>query len=102
MNGCGPAAVHGTYDSHVRVSILDDNPAPMVQHSEPVPRQLERIVSKALSKDRNKRYQTVTDLKLDLEQLREELHLSRSDAGHKMTKARVPAQQRRAMPRNPN
>ncbi len=72
----------GRTDSHVRVSILDDNPAPMAQHSEPVPRQLERIVSKALSKDRNKRYQTVTDLKLDLEQLREELHLSRSDAGH--------------------
>jgi hypothetical protein len=40
-----------------------------------VPRQLERIVSKALGQGaRAKRYQTVTDLKLDLEQLRDELH----------------------------
>ncbi len=73
----------GRTDSHVRVSILDDNPAPMVQHSKPVPRQLERIVSKALAKDRSKRYQTVTDLKLDLEQLREELYISHPEAVHK-------------------
>jgi TolB-like protein/Tfp pilus assembly protein PilF len=44
-----------------------------------VPRQLERIVSKALAKDRTQRYQTVTDLKIDLEQLRDELRLSGID-----------------------
>jgi TolB-like protein/Tfp pilus assembly protein PilF len=43
-----------------------------------VPRQLERIIAKALAKDRLKRYQTITDLKLDLEQLRDELHLESS------------------------
>src|SRR6185295_4309808 len=32
--------------------------------------------SKALAKDRLKRYQTITDLKIDLEQLRDELHIS--------------------------
>ncbi|HYK21850.1 MAG TPA: hypothetical protein VEV42_14000, partial [Pyrinomonadaceae bacterium] len=46
----------------------------------------ERIVSKALAKDRFKRYQTITDLKLDLEQLRDELHYSAntetSEAAH--------------------
>ena len=42
---------------------------------------LERIVSKALAKDKAKRYQTITDFKLDLEQLREELHLSQSGVG---------------------
>src|SRR6476619_1218918 len=68
----------GRTESHTRVSILDHEPAPLLQHVAEVPRQLERIVSKALAKDRSKRYQTVTDLKLDLEQLRDELRSSHS------------------------
>jgi serine/threonine protein kinase/tetratricopeptide (TPR) repeat protein len=71
----------GRTESHTRVSILDHEPAPLLQHVAEVPRQLERIVSKALAKDRSKRYQTVTDLKLDLEQLRDELRLSLSESG---------------------
>ena len=63
----------GKTDSHVRVSIMDQEPAPLTSQSSEVPRQLERIVYKALAKDKSKRYQTATDLKLDLEQLREEL-----------------------------
>ncbi|HEX6718867.1 MAG TPA: protein kinase [Pyrinomonadaceae bacterium] len=66
----------GRTDSHTRVSVIDHEPVPLVQHVSNVPRQLERIVSKALAKDRFKRYQTITDLKLDLEQLRDELHTS--------------------------
>lgn len=69
----------GPTDSHIKVSIIDQDPAPLSQQSAHVPRQLERIVSKALAKDRSKRYQTITDLKLDLEQLREEITLSASD-----------------------
>lgn len=75
----GHAPFEGPTDSHVRVSILDHEPAPLTTQSADVPRHLERIVSKALAKDKAKRYQTVTDLKLDLEQLREELHSSHSD-----------------------
>jgi serine/threonine protein kinase/tetratricopeptide (TPR) repeat protein len=75
----GVAPFKGRTDSHTRVSILDQEPAPLVEHTEGVPRQLERIVSKALAKDRLKRYQTITDLKLDLEQLRDELLTSSSD-----------------------
>jgi serine/threonine protein kinase/Flp pilus assembly protein TadD len=69
----------GRTDSHTRVSILDHEPTPLLQHAAGAPKQLERIVSKALAKDRNKRYQTITDLKLDLEQLRDELHSSATD-----------------------
>src|SRR5215213_4975268 len=72
----GQPPFKGKTDSHTRVSIIDHEPAPLVQHVNNVPRQLERIVSKALAKDRFKRYQTITDLKLDLEQLRDELHFS--------------------------
>src|SRR6185503_6197515 len=71
----------GRTESHTRVSILDHEPAPLLQHVAEVPRQLERIVANALAKDRSKRYQTVTDLKLDLEQLRDELRLSLSESG---------------------
>ena len=75
----GQAPFKGRTDSHTRVSILDHEPAPLLQHASETPKQLERIVSKALAKDRTKRYQTITDLKLDLEQLRDELRLSGSD-----------------------
>ncbi len=74
----GEPPFKGKTDSHTRVSIIDHEPVPLVQHVSNVPRQLERIVSKALAKDRLKRYQTITDLKLDLEQLRDELHTSDS------------------------
>lgn len=81
--GCAPFT--GPTDSHVRVSIIDHDPAPLAKHSAEVPRHLERIVSKALSKDKAKRYQTITDFKLDLEQLREELHFSESDVRDQIT-----------------
>ena len=69
----GRAPFTGPTDSHIRVSIIDQEPKPLSQLSGKVPRQLDRIVAKALAKDRDKRYQTITDLKLDLEQLRAEL-----------------------------
>lgn len=72
----GRPPFQGKTESHTRVSIIDHDHVPLVQHVANVPRQLERIVSKALAKDRLKRYQTITDLKLDLEQLRDELHTS--------------------------
>jgi serine/threonine-protein kinase len=74
----GQPPFKGKTDSHTRVSIIDHEPVPLLQHVSNVPRQLERIVAKALSKDRLKRYQTITDFKLDLEQLRDELHTSGS------------------------
>src|SRR6185436_15258488 len=72
----GQPPFKGRTDSHTRVSIIDHDPAPLTQHVDEVPRQLDRIVAKALAKDRFKRYQTITDLKLDLEQLRDEIHTS--------------------------
>src|SRR6476469_4518800 len=74
----GEPPFKGPTDSHTLVSIIDHEAPPLAQKAPDVPRQLERIVAKALAKDRLKRYQTVTDLKLDLEQLRDELHLESS------------------------
>ena len=72
----GQPPFKGRTDSHTRVSIIDHEPTPLVEYAAGVPRQLERIVMKALAKDKLKRYQTITDLKLDLEQLRDEVHTS--------------------------
>jgi serine/threonine protein kinase/tetratricopeptide (TPR) repeat protein len=72
----GQPPFKGRTDSHTRVSIIDHDPVPLVEHVADVPRQLDRIVAKALAKDKLKRYQTVTDFKLDLEQLRDEVHTS--------------------------
>ncbi len=72
----GQPPFQGKTESHTRVSIIDHEHVPLSEHVSNVPRQLERIASKALAKDRLKRYQTITDLKLDLEQLRDEIHTS--------------------------
>ena len=85
----GQPPFKGRTDSHTRVSILDHEPAPLLTHVADTPKQLERIVSKALAKDRTKRYQTITDLKLDLEQLREELYRT-SEAGDSFAERRPP------------
>lgn len=75
----GETPFKGKTDSHTRVSIIDHDPVPLTHYVANVPRQLERIVSKALAKEKLQRYQTITDLKLDLERLRDELHVSDSN-----------------------
>ncbi len=62
--------------SDVIVSILERDAAPLDLLNPDVPHELQRIVAKALRKDRAQRYQTVADLRLDLEALRSELHAS--------------------------
>ncbi|MEK6322716.1 MAG: protein kinase [Acidobacteriota bacterium] len=54
-------------------AIVTREPAPLARYSKAVPRQLERIVSKALRKDREERYQTARDLLIDLRSLKHEL-----------------------------
>lgn len=54
-------------------SILKDDPPPLRQVVQDMPRELERIVDKALRKDRDNRYQHIKDLLIDIEDLDEEL-----------------------------
>ena len=58
--------------SDVLAAILDRDPAPLMQLEPHTPSELQRIVTKALRKDRERRYQLMKDLRLDLESLREE------------------------------
>ena len=72
----GQAPFQGLTKSDLIAEILKSEPFPLGRHSPEMPRELETIVSKALRKDREERYQTVKDLLLDLKGLRQELELS--------------------------
>ena len=59
--------------SSILVAVLEHEPAPLPRYASSVPPELERIVAKALRKDREERYQTVRDMLLDLKNLNEAL-----------------------------
>jgi eukaryotic-like serine/threonine-protein kinase len=67
----GRAPFEGETASHVIVSILEKEPAPLTRSSPDAPSELERIVTKALAKDKDERYQTVKDLLIDLKRLKQ-------------------------------
>jgi serine/threonine protein kinase/Flp pilus assembly protein TadD len=54
-------------------SILHKEPVPLSRQMPEVPREIERIINKALRKDREERYQTAKDFLIDLKDLRETL-----------------------------
>ncbi len=71
----GQAPFAGETPSHVIVSILEKQTPSLSRYLPEVPAELERIVSKALRKNRDERYQTVKDLLLDLKSLKLELEV---------------------------
>ena len=67
----GRPPFEGETASHVIVSILEKEPALLTRSSPDAPSELERIVTKALAKDKDERYQTVKDLLIDLKRLKQ-------------------------------
>ncbi|MFL6232678.1 MAG: protein kinase domain-containing protein, partial [Thermoanaerobaculia bacterium] len=59
--------------SDLIATILHKEPAPLARYAQEVPAELERIVTKALRKNRDERYQSVKDLGLDLKSLKQHL-----------------------------
>ena len=55
--------------------ILQKEPPPLTRFAQDVPAELERIVTKALTKDREERYQTAKDLLIDLRNLKRKLEV---------------------------
>jgi serine/threonine protein kinase len=72
--GCVPFS--GVTRSHTIVDILEKEPAPLANlGARRVPAELQRIVSKALAKKRDERYQTAKDMLIDLRNLKKRLEL---------------------------
>ena len=70
----GRVPFRGATGNHTIVEILEKEAPPLSQWSkQPVPDELERIVRKAIAKDRGERYQTATDLLIDLRNLKKRL-----------------------------
>ena len=70
----GHAPFKGRTSSHTIVQILETEPLPLTEGAQvTVPDELQRIVSKAISKNPEERYQTAKDLLIDLRRLRKQL-----------------------------
>jgi Tol biopolymer transport system component len=54
-------------------AILNEEPEPVTKHDPGLPAEIDRILSKALEKDRELRYQTASDLRADLRRLQREV-----------------------------
>jgi ATP-dependent Clp protease ATP-binding subunit ClpA len=79
--------------SDVIAAILRSEPVPLGQYE--VPAELERIVSKALQKERDGRYQTTRELLADLKMFRQRLEIQaemeRAGAGATLEFVTIPA-----------
>jgi serine/threonine protein kinase/TolB-like protein len=68
----GKTAFEGATASDIIAEILKVEPPPLVESAPEVPQELDRIIGKALRKDRDSRYQSVKDLLIDLQDFKKE------------------------------
>jgi eukaryotic-like serine/threonine-protein kinase len=66
-------------------AVLHQKPTPPIAVNPNVPRELEAIIGKAMDKDRDKRYQSATDMKADLQKLRKETESGLIKSGSHLT-----------------
>jgi TolB-like protein/Tfp pilus assembly protein PilF len=74
----GKLPFRGEHHAAILYSILNDEPPPLARFNEKAGDELQRIVSKALAKDREERYQHVDDMLADLRRERKALDYTRT------------------------
>jgi eukaryotic-like serine/threonine-protein kinase len=77
----GTLPFRGGSSPEIFKAILDAAPAPALRLNPDLPTELDRIINKALEKDRNLRYQTAADLRTDLTRLKRDFESGRSSSG---------------------
>jgi eukaryotic-like serine/threonine-protein kinase len=83
----GQPPFRGDTSALIFYAILERAPIPPVRLNPDLPQELERIINKALEKDRKLRYQTGSDLRADLQRLKRDTESGRTD----LAKLPVPA-----------
>jgi len=76
----GALPFHAGSTAEIFRAILDTAPVPAVRLNPAVPAELERIINKALEKDRNLRYQGAAEIRADLQRLKRDTDSGRSAA----------------------
>ncbi|HET8922734.1 MAG TPA: protein kinase, partial [Candidatus Acidoferrum sp.] len=76
----GQRAFTGDTSPVLQEAILKQIPAPVRDLNRAIPPKLERIITRAIEKDRNTRYQTAAELRADLEAVKQDMHPRRSVA----------------------
>jgi len=69
----GKQPFHGPTTMDVMSGILNFDPESLLPHLPEGPRELDRVISRALRKDREERYQTIKDFLIDLKDVKREL-----------------------------
>jgi serine/threonine protein kinase len=73
----GQLPFHGETSGLIFKAILDSDPPPAIRFNRDIPPKLEDVISKALEKDRNLRYQSAADMRTDLQRLKRDTESSR-------------------------
>src|SRR6516164_5319492 len=66
----GTLPFHGETSALIFKAILDSDPPPAIRFNRDIPPKLEDVISKALEKDRNLRYQHASEIRTDLHRLK--------------------------------
>src|SRR6202022_272340 len=77
----GQMAFPGSTAAIVYDAILNRAPVPAARLNPELPPKLEEVITKALEKDRNLRYQSATDIRTDLQRLKRDSESTRLPAG---------------------
>jgi eukaryotic-like serine/threonine-protein kinase len=84
----GRHAFGGDSVLEIATAVVRDTPRPLSEVAPDAPRDLERIVTRCLRKDPDRRFQTAADLKVAIEELREEVESGPQPAGGSMARRR--------------